>query len=302
MGAMQHNDAPARTWRASFHGGHSGLYCDHAQGRPEPFIEAAHARGLCVFGFTEHAPRLGDEFIYPGERAMDWGVADLERMFADYAAHSRELVHSAPDGLTVLRGFEIEVVPHDRYPEIMQGYRETYGFDYLVGSVHHIEGIIIDYTPEVFGWVVDHCGSLEALAVRYYNDVATMVEAMRPEIVAHLDLVRKNAPDEESVATANIRAAAMDTLDVIAATGGILDVNTAGYRKGLGRPYPAPWLVEAALERGIGFALGDDSHTVDDVGAGFDAARDYLLGLGVERLTHLDRNVAGEIVRVEASL
>lgn len=299
---MHSNDSPARTWRASFHGGHSGPYCDHAQGPPEPYIAAAHERGLCVFGFTEHAPRLGDEFIYPDERAMGWGVADLERMFTEYAAQSRAWVTQAPVGLTVLRGFEIEVVPHDRYVEIMQGYRETHGFDYIVGSVHHIEGIIIDYTPEVFGWVVDHCGSVEKLAIRYYNDVAAMVAAMRPEIVAHLDLVRKNAPNEESVATPSVRAAAMDTLDVIAENGGILDVNTAGYRKGLGRPYPAPWLVEAALSRGIGFALGDDSHRVDDVGAGFDEARDYLFGLGVEKLTHLDRDGAGRIVRVEAPL
>lgn len=299
---MHGENSPPRNWRASFHGGHCGLYCDHAQGPPEPFIEAALERGLCVFGFTEHAPRLADEFIYPSERAMGWGVADLERLFAEYAAHSRELVTQAPDGLTVLRGFEIEVVPHENYAEIMHGYRETHDFDYIVGSVHHLEGIIIDYTPEVFGWVVDHFGSIEATAVRYYRDVAAMVEVMTPEIVAHLDLVRKNAPNEESVATPNVRAAAMDTLDVIAAKQGILDVNTAGYRKDLGRPYPAPWLVEAALDRGIGLALGDDSHHVDDVGAGFDAARDYLLELGVQHLTHLDRDDQGRIVRVEAPL
>ena len=67
----------------------------------------------------------------------------------------------------------------------------------------------------------------------------------------------------------------------------ILDLNTAGYRKGLGVPYPAPWLVKRAHLLGIGFCFGDDSHSPADVGAGLEPARSYLLQNGVDHITTL---------------
>ena len=69
--------------------------------------------------------------------------------------------------------------------------------------------------------------------------------------------------------------------------GAILDLNTVGYRKGLGTPYPAPWVVLQAHEMGIPFCFGDDSHAVEQVGAGLDRAREYLLENGVRTITCL---------------
>jgi histidinol-phosphatase (PHP family) len=288
-------------WRASLHGGHTGPYCDHAEGEPEAFVEAALAAGLGVFGFTEHAPRVEPRFLYAEEVALGWDVARLEAGFAAYAEHISSMGGRYADRITVLRGFETEVVPAARYVEVMSDYRKRFGFDYIVGSVHHVDDIIFDYTRDLFEQACAHCGGLEGLAVRYYETVAEMVCALRPEVVGHFDLIRKQVPDEESVSTPRVREAACRALDAVRDTGGILDVNTGGYRKGLGRPYPAPWAVREALARGIPFALGDDSHRPGEVGAHFDEARDYLLGLGVDSLTLLDK-MDGRLVRRVAPL
>ena len=288
-------------WKVSLHGGHSGGYCDHAAGLLRDVLEAAVAQGFHTYGVSEHAPRLADHLLYDTERAMGWDVAKIEADFHAYAREIRDLAEEFADRLVVLRGFEIEVVPPDRYVGIMQGLRDQYRFDYIVGSVHFIDEVAIDGTPELFGAAVDASGGLEELAVRYYGAVAGMVEAMKPEVVGHLDLVRRNAPSNESVETPRIRRAAEAALEVIREHGAILDLNTAGYRKGLIHPYPVPWLLKRAHEIGVGVCFGDDSHGPAQVGAGIDDARQYLLEHGVGHVSVLTRE-DGAVVRKRVSL
>ncbi len=281
------------TWRVSLHGGHSSKFCDHAGSTLEEIIEAAIAAGYHTFGVAEHAPRVEAHRLYAEEQAMGWTVDTLEELFAEYASTLTRLAEQYAGKITILKGFEVEVVPEESYVEVMQGYRQRYGFDYVVGSVHWVAGEIIDYTRTHFEQAMAACGDLEGLAVRYYETVADMVRRLQPEIVGHLDLIRRYAPDEASVGTPAIRRAALNALDVIAASGAILDVNTAGYRKGLGRPYPAAWLVTEAHARQIPFCFGDDSHRVSEVGAGIDEARQYLLANGVTSITVLTREEDG---------
>lgn len=274
-------------WRVSLHGGHSGEFCDHAEGMLEDLVRAAIDQGFTAYGITEHGPRAEDQFLYKEERDLGWDAAHVDALFARYASRVDELRESYAGSIALLKGFEAEVVPSESYVDRTRALRAQYGFDYIVGSVHWVDEIIIDYTRAEFERAVAHCGGLEELAVRYYETVADMVDRLCPEIVGHLDLVRKYAPDEESVSTFRTRAAALAALDVIARRGSFLDVNTAGYRKGLGRPYPAPWLVEAAARRGVQFTLGDDSHRPSEVGFGFSEARQYLLDLDVREIMAL---------------
>lgn len=280
---------PDERWRASLHGGHSGEFCDHASGTLRELLDAAQAAGYRTFGVTEHAPRTEERFLYDEERAMGWATTELAGLFDAYALTLQVQAATRRPGLTVLRGMECEVVPADRYAAQMWELRERHGFEYWVGSVHHVNEIQIDGPVPAFEQGVRESGGLDALAVDYYRTVTRMVQALRPEVVGHLDLVCKHAPAFDFSASAEVRAAASDTLDVIAAHGSILDINTAGFRKGLGRPYVAPWLLELATERGIGFCFGDDSHRVSDVAAGLNEARAYLLANGVEQVTILAR-------------
>ena len=294
------NSSPA-PWRVSLHGGHCGAYCDHAVDTLEAVAEAAVAAGYHTFGLSEHAPRVRPEHLYPEETAMGWNVGTLAKLFEEYAAEADRLIPAFADRITLLKGFETEVVPHDSYAEVMLGWRKQYGFDYIVGSVHWIGDVIIDYSEATFQQALRGAGGLEALCIAYYEKVIEMVGVLDPEVIGHLDLPRKYVGTDAEIETPAIRAAAERALDAIAEQGGILDLNTAGYRKGLGHPYPGPWLVGAARERGIPFCFGDDSHGVRDVGAGIDDARRYLLAQGIGTVTVLTRGATGNIVRrVEA--
>ncbi len=280
-------------WRVSLHGGHSSCYCDHATSTLAEILEAACDAGMRTYGVTEHAPRVEPERLYDEELALGWDIETLDRLFGEYAAEVDRLKREYAGCMNVLKGFEAEVVPEGSYAEVMLGFREKYAFDYIVGSVHYVAGHIIDYLPGRYEKAVAICGSPEALAVRYFHNVAGMVEALRPEVVGHLDLYRRRLPSDEAASTPPIRRAAMEALEVIRQNGTIIDVNTGGLRLGFGHPYPAPWLVTAARGMGIPFCFGDDSHNTTQVAAGINDAREYLMSLGVTQIETLEPGTAG---------
>lgn len=282
-----------QAWRTSFHGGHSWPFCDHAKGSLESILTAAAEQGVRVFGVTEHAPRLDARLLYPDEREWGWTVETLEEKFTEYFETLNQLIPAFAGDLEVLRGFEIEVVPGNEWPAIMREYRERYDAEYIVGSVHYVGGHSIDsFVPE-FEEALRAYGGLEALTCAYYEQVAEMVDELRPEIVGHLDLIRKIGHKYGDVDTPAARSAARVALQEIKHRGGILDLNTAALRRGFAHPYPAPWLVEEARALGIPFAFGDDSHQAAEVNAGVDQARQYLLDHGIDEVMTLRRDPEG---------
>lgn len=280
-------------WLVSLHGGHSGQFCDHAENTLEALVARAVALGMPTYGLTEHAPRVDPEHVFAEERSMGWDVAHLARLFGDYAAEARRLQAAYAGRIELPVGFEIEVVPVGRYAEVMQGLREQYRFDYIVGSVHWVDGIIIDYTRALFDRAVEACGDREQLALRYYETVAEMVAALRPEVVGHLDLLRRYGGEDPAFETPAVRKRARAVLALMVEQEALLDINTAALRKGLATPYPAPWLLEAARDLGVACCFGDDAHRVSEVGAGIPEARDYLLSHGIGAVTVLAREAGG---------
>ena len=279
----------AETWKTSLHGGHSGEFCEHASATLRELLEAAVEFGFDTFGVSEHAPRSEERFLYGTEREKGYTVERLETEFQAYSEECRRLAEEFADRLTVLRGFEAEVVPAETYADTMRRIRTEHEFDFMVGSVHYVHEIQVDGTPEEFSQLLERTGGLEQAAVDYYDQVAEMVTALQPDVVGHLDLIRRNAAANAMLDSPPIQAAADRALEAVRAADAILDLNTAGWRKKLGGPYPAPWLVERANRMGIGFCCGDDSHSPDDVGAGILDARQYLLENEVRRIRRITR-------------
>ncbi|MDA0207073.1 MAG: histidinol-phosphatase [Acidobacteria bacterium] len=288
----------ADPWRISLHGGHSGEFCEHAEGTLRGVVEAAVAAGFATFGLSEHAPRGQDRFLYSSERQKGFTTGRLQTDFDAYVAEARALAAEFSDRIQILVGFEAEVVPAASYADEMSAIREKYALEYMVGSVHYVGEIQIDGTIEEFQAAGAASGGIESLAVCYYDTVAEMVARLRPEVVGHLDLIRRNAPVRADLQTTAIAAAADRALQSVKESGAILDLNTAGWRKGLDNAYPEPWLIRRAHELGIGFCFGDDSHAPAQVGDGIDRAREYLLELDVTSIRSLDRRQGGVVSTV----
>jgi histidinol-phosphatase (PHP family) len=270
----------------SFHGGHSGQFCRHAKGQLEQVVLRAIEAGFTHYGLSEHSPRYRTEDLLAGEE--DLTPEDLATTFEAYAALARSLREKVAGRLDLLVGFETERLPPENWFGRMSELRARYKPDYIVGSVHDVDGLVIDYTLEATHKVAEAMGGMESLRLRYFDAVKDLVSALRPEVVGHIDLIRKFDGQNPSFSPEVYRRID-EALEAVRAVGGVLEVNCATHRRGLGPVYPLPPILERARSMGIGVTLGDDSHGAHDVGVGLDASMRAIAAAGYREVHYLTK-------------
>ena len=265
--------------KVSVHGGHSGAYCGHASDTlPEVVARyaAENYRWVCL---TEHMPTQDPNLLPPEEAQAGMHPGDLQTRFKAYFSEARELQKQYRGQMEILVGFETEA--YTGYVEEVQTLIETFEPDMLVGSVHHVNDILFDASPEHYAAAVAACGGVEAMYCTYFDKQLELINQFEPAVVGHFDLIRIYDPDYMSRwEVPAIRNRCLRNLDRIKALDLILDVNTRAMKKGAVEPYVSqPWM-EYAIANGIPMALGDDSHSVDSVAGYLDEAVAVLLTRG----------------------
>jgi histidinol-phosphatase (PHP family) len=237
-----------------------------------PFVDAARKAGIDEIGFTEHV-------YYFTETRPLWTVPyQTERCVYDLDAYVGAVVDAKDRGLPVKLGLEVDYVPgrEDETRAIL----EPYPWDYLLGSIHYIDGLGVDGGPRLLDAV-----GVEAAWRRYFGTLAAAARSGLFDSLAHPDLVKIFGE----------RAAAFDYGPVIAAiaeTGVAVEVSTAGLRKPVRELYPHPDFLAACRARGVPVTLASDAHTPGLVGRDFDRARELLRSVGYETITLFDRRRA----------
>ncbi len=273
----------------SFHGGHSGEFCRHAKDSLEAVVTAAIGAGFTHYGLSEHAPRFRAEDIFPDE--LDLGPEGLQTAFRGYAKEAARLRAAYKDRISVLVGFETERLPPDDWLARMRAIRASAPFDYIVGSVHDIDGMVVDVSAERTAAIAETLGGRETMQVRYFRALAELVKALKPEVVGHIDLIRKFDSPLADFSPAVMREVEV-VLEAALEAGSALDVNCGAYRRGLGAGavYPLPQILGRARAMGLRVTLGDDSHGVATVGVGLDACLAAIVDAGFPRVSYLERD------------
>ena len=107
--------------------------------------------------------------------------------------------------------------------------------------------------------------------------------ALKPDILAHIDLIKKlNANgeffDEESP---RYKAAALKALQAAKANDCLLEVNTGGVYRGYRKDfYPGPWLLGEWQKMGGKVIITSDSHDINSLTYGFDEAAAAIKAAG----------------------
>jgi histidinol-phosphatase (PHP family) len=182
----------------------------------------------------------------------------------------------------------------------MRALRASAPFDYVVGSVHDVDGTWVDFKPEVTAELAERLGGRELLNARYFDALIELVETLRPEIVGHLDLVRKFDGPGASFSAASMKHAER-ALEAVRASDAMLDVNCGASRRGYSPVYPLPAILGRACEMGIAVTLGDDSHGAHDVGVGLDGCMAAIAAAGYREVSYLARR-DGAVVRCASAL
>jgi histidinol-phosphatase (PHP family) len=273
----------------SYHGGHSGEFCGHAKGKLRDVVERAVALGFTTYGLSEHCPRVRRQDLYDEEAAAALTPSDLEHAFALYVTEAAALKEAFRDRLELLVGFESEALPEDSWRDLMRSVRRQHPFDFVVGSVHSVHGVFIDYRPELNERLSEELGGWSALCRAYFDQVAELVAELRPSIAGHLDLVRRfRGPDVTF--DASVWPHIERALEAVLATGALLEVNATPVRKGFGPVYPTPAILRRAHEMGVPVTLSDDSHAPELVGGALDACLRAIHEAGYTRVHYLSRN------------
>ncbi|KAJ2609326.1 hypothetical protein H4S08_004099 [Coemansia sp. RSA 1365] len=274
----------------TFHS-HSGQFCRHAKGTLEEVVKEAIAKNLLVLGLSEHVPRSRAQDLYPEE--ADLTTNELHRLFQEYVEEARRLREKYADQLEILIGAETEYITDDSLKE-MGHLRKKYELDYLVGSIHHIDGIPLDFSQDMYEQIVQNCGNDRSeMFRRYFDSQLTMLRKLQPEIVGHFDLVRIFHPYKQGVddplLTKEIRQLASRNIDYAISYGAIFEINSRAWKKGLRDAYPQRDLLQEILQKGGRVTISDDSHGKEDLCMHYDLLLAYLREMGVTSLHYLQK-------------
>jgi len=250
-------------------------YCD---GRltAEEMIQAAIEKSGSSIGFSEHSYVAFDE-----EYSMKLCDTPL------YIAEINSLKQKHKDKIEVYLGIEVDYFTDvECVPE---------GFDYIIGTVHHIEKdgkyLTIDATLENLEKIRDEYfgGDYYALAEAYYETITKLPEKFKIDIIGHFDLIAKQNIDSRLFDETNPRymAAATNAMEQILTKCRIFEVNTGGmYRRGVKTPYPSKNLLTELQKRGGEELLSSDSHDADSLYYMFDEMKELVKSCG---FTHIKR-------------
>lgn len=263
----------------SVHGGHSGQFCDHAKDNLEDIIKRYIELEYSWIGITEHTPAITTQLLDPGQVELGLTPANLLKTFTSYMDECRTLQEKYKSQIQIFAAMEIET--YSGYEEFVPFLLERYKPDYIVGSVHFVNDISIDYSQKTYTQAVHQLGSIEKLYCRYFDLQYEMMGLFHPAVVGHFDLIRIFDKDYKTrLQQPEIWQRITRNLELVKEFDLILDLNLRSLVKGADEPYISRPILELAREMDIAVVPGDDSHGVASVGGYMEQGISLLGELG----------------------
>ena len=252
-------------WDTHMHTHHSG----DSDAPMEDMIQAAIRQNLDGICFTDHF-----DYDYPDD--PDLFLLD----FDSYIEEVHAFQEMYRDRLPIRLGIEVGLQP--QIAGINQKAVTEHPFDFVIGSSHVVHGID-PYYPKYYE------GRTETAAYREYFE--SILENLKTysdfDVYGHLDYVVRYGPNRNAFYTYEAYADVIDEiLRTIIFMGKGIEINTAGFKYGLGHPNPT----EAVLARyrelgGEILTLGADAHAPEHVAYAFDQLSQILRAAGFDYYT-----------------
>jgi histidinol-phosphatase (PHP family) len=245
---------------------------DHTPGAVERYAQRAAAAGVDELGLSEHV------YYFRETRAL-WSLPyQLDRCRFGLDVYCNAVLEGRRRGLPVKLALEVDYVP-GRVEELAE-LLAPYPWDYLLGSVHWIDGLAVDAQPGLW-----EERTVEEVWRAYFATLEEAAGAGFCDVLAHPDLakIRGLRPDEGLVSELHERAA-----EAVAAAGVAVEISTAGLRKPVGELYPDEGFLLACRRRGVPITLASDAHLSGDVGRDLDLAVDLARRAGYDTVTAFD--------------
>ena len=242
-------------------------YCDGIN-TPKELIQAAIEKGFGGIGFSGHS-----YMYYSPDHSMS--LAGTEQYKQEIS-----LLKGEYNGvIDIFLGLEV-----DMYSEI-----DLSGYDYLIGGLHYLkindEFVGFDRSAEVVSGIIQHHfdGDGLAFAKEYYQQLASLPDHGKFDIIGHFDTLTKNIEKVRfwEVESQEYRKYALAAMEALRGKIPLFEVNTGAIARGYRTaPYPDAFLMESFRKMGFGAVISSDCHNARYLDCGFELARRMLAAAG----------------------
>lgn len=236
------------------------------------YIDAAIRLGLDELGFSDHYVLLAE-----GQSA-DWSMA-LDEL-PSYCAQIAELKQKMRGKLVVRCGLEADFDPATAagLDEVLR----SYPFDYVIGSVHFVDGFPVDRCKE--DWDAITQAQRNDIVLGYLDRVTQMARTGYFDFVGHFDLYKKFG----YLPTMNVSAQIDAALDAVAASGMPAEINSAGLVKDIAEVYPSEAILLKCAKRSIPVIITADAHLPEHLTRGYAEAGQLADRTGCRRVSQYE--------------
>lgn len=165
--------------------------------------------------------------------------------------------------ITLLVGLETDYITSvdlDQLDSILEHNRGR--IEYIVGSIHHVGGIPIDFDEDTFksalalqpGKTIED--QMEDFQCSYFEAQFQLLQRFHPEIVGHFDLCRLYLPELRLADYPRAWKLMERNISYAIAYGALFEINAAAFRKNWNTAYPA----EDVLKARSSFAFISTTH------------------------------------------
>lgn len=231
--------------------------CGHATGRYEEIVEAAIARGLAAVALTDHAP-----FYWLPRERRDPGLAMALEELPRYVEDVLAIRERYRGRIEVLLGVEADYIAGQE--EVLARLLAAYPFDVVLGSVHFVDGWLVD-APSSLARLDVGQDEVDRVWARYAELLIAAAGSGLFDVLTHLDLPKKFGHR----ASSSFAGRHDDVVAAVAASACAVELSPAGRRRPVGEDYPAPDVLRELASAGVPFVLSSDAHVAAEVAYAF---------------------------------
>ena len=180
-------------------------------------------------------------------------LRQLQSQFDAFVEEAHRLKDLYSSKITILVGAETEnITPEDLRGLSMMLERHQGKIEYLVGSVHHVNEVPIDFDRPTFERALQSLNAktpsgkstLETLINDYLDAQYELLTRFQPEIIGHFDLCRLYYPDLDFRNFPDTLGKIERNISYACDYGALFEFNAAAFRKGWSTAYPGKHVVD----------------------------------------------------------
>ncbi len=212
---------------------------------------------------------------YTGEKEFR-----MQMDIRDYIAHFNEIKQQYKNKINLKLGAEIGYQAKGK--EILDKFVDNNPFEFVICAMHSVDGQDL-----YFGNFFENKTKQEAFTA-YFEAVKESIEEFKNfEVYGHLDFVcRYGDYEDQTLNYLDYKTIIDEVLTLLIDSSKGIEINTSGLRYGIGHMHPRYDIVKRYQELGGEIiTIGSDAHRVEDVGAGYNEAKEILKKAGFKYYT-----------------